>query len=64
MTRPKPKNAPALAQFAVPSKHAVLRAKERMTLADHKGHVPYTNATTAGLYLGRELDYRGKHANK
>ena len=63
MTKPKPKNAPALAQFAVPSKHAALRARERISLQDHR-ELPHINSTTTGLYLGRELDYRGKHANK
>ena len=59
MTRPKPKNAPALAQFAVPSKHAALRARERISLQDHR-ELPHINSTTTGLYDGRGLHYRGR----
>lgn len=68
MTKQKPKagltepqKAGSLNNHMPIDKRAALRAKERMTLADHRDNVPYTNATTTGLYLGEELNYLGKH---
>ena len=58
----KKKSAPALAKPVNPDKWALLRAKERITLADHKT-VPHLNGTVGGQpYRCPELHYRGKQA--
>lgn len=61
-TMSKKKSAPALAQPVNPDKWVIARAKERITLADHKA-VPHLNSTMGGPpYRCPELHYRGKQA--
>ncbi|MDD2711343.1 MAG: hypothetical protein PHU77_00345 [Simplicispira sp.] len=44
-----------------PTQWELQRAKERITLADHK-ELPHLNSTMRQPYLARELIYRGSQA--